>query len=146
MIRWFLRGASRGRLTTKYPRGEERPPPGFRGRALLDPTALDRDQAARCVAACLPGALSLDDRGRITLDGGRCIGCGLCVEASGGQGVTLDSSYELAVDSRQRLGGQTTEEPAARGGYWRDRFGDRSTSGTWIRVPTARSSTSCWRC
>jgi formate hydrogenlyase subunit 7 len=115
MIKWFLRGASRPRLTTKYPRGEERPPPGFRGRAQLDPTALDRDQAARCVAACLPGALSLDDRGRITLDGGRCIGCGLCVEASGGQGVTLDSSYELAVDSRQRLDGQATEEPGGQG-------------------------------
>jgi Ni,Fe-hydrogenase III small subunit/NAD-dependent dihydropyrimidine dehydrogenase PreA subunit len=115
MIKWFLRGAGRGRLTTKYPRGEERPPPGFRSRALLDRAALDRDQAARCVAACLPGALSLDEHGRISLDSSRCIGCGLCVEACDGAGVTLDSSYELAVDSRRRLSPQAAPDAPGRG-------------------------------
>jgi Ni,Fe-hydrogenase III small subunit/ferredoxin len=102
MIRWFLRGIARPRVTTRYPRGEERPPPGFRARALLDPDAPPHG-GARSVAACLPGALALDDQRRLTLDAGRCIGCGLCLDAVDDGVIALDPGYELAVRSRKRL-------------------------------------------
>lgn len=103
MIRWFLRGVSRPRVTTPYPRGEEPPPAGFRARALLDPDAVGQDEAAALAAACLPGALTVTARGSLQLDGCRCIGCGLCVAASDGRAVTIDPGYELAAGSRERL-------------------------------------------
>ena len=103
MIRWFLRGVAGRRLTTRYPRGGEPSPTGFRARALLDPTATSPRAARRAAQACLPGALSLDHQDRLVLDAGRCIGCGLCVDTSGDRGVTMDPGYELATTSRRRL-------------------------------------------
>ena len=103
MIRWFLRGVSHKRVTTRYPRGEEPAPPRFRARALLDPWAVSGEDAARCAAVCLPDALTVGERGRLTLDAGSCIGCGLCVEACSGEGVEMDAGYELASAGRERL-------------------------------------------
>jgi Ni,Fe-hydrogenase III small subunit len=103
MIRWFLRGVSRQRVTTRYPRGDEPPPAGFRTRALLDPDAVDARDATALAAACLPGALSVTGAGALQLDGSRCIGCGLCVQVSGQSAVTMDTGYELATRSRERL-------------------------------------------
>jgi len=101
MIRWFLRGVSHRRLTTRFPRSPEPAPAGFRARAVLDPEAASLD-SARCAEVCLPGALSVD-RDRLRLDAGRCIGCGLCVEACGDGSVAIDPGYELAATSRSRL-------------------------------------------
>ncbi len=103
MIRWFLRGLSRFPVTTRYPRGQEPPPAGFRARALLDPDAPEETGAARAAAACLPGALVLDDQRRLRLDASRCIGCGLCLDACDDGVLALDPGYELAVRSRERL-------------------------------------------
>jgi len=106
VIRWFLRGVSRPRVTTRYPRGEEPPPSGFRARALLEPEAVDREEAARLAATCLPGALARDEPGTLRLDASRCIGCGLCVDVRDGDptdAIALDRGYELAVRSRDRL-------------------------------------------
>jgi Ni,Fe-hydrogenase III small subunit/formate hydrogenlyase subunit 6/NADH:ubiquinone oxidoreductase subunit I len=103
MIRWFLRGVSRPRVTTRYPRGEEPPPAGFRARALLDPDAVGENEAAALAASCLPDALTVSDGGSLRLDGSRCIGCGLCVAASDGRAVAIDPGYELAARSRERL-------------------------------------------
>lgn len=111
MIWWFLRGLAGSRLTTRYPRSEEPAPPGFRARALLHPDALSSEDAERCAAVCLPGALSLDEDRVLRLDAARCIGCGLCVEASRGPGLAIDPGYELAARSRERLvaGGSARE-------------------------------------
>jgi Ni,Fe-hydrogenase III small subunit len=103
MIRWFLRGISRPRVTTRYPRAREEPPPGFRARALLDPDAVGDQDAERYAAVCLPRALALNEEGMLELDASRCIGCGLCVESSRGGALTMDPGYELAATSRQRL-------------------------------------------
>jgi Ni,Fe-hydrogenase III small subunit len=103
MIRWFLRGVSRPRVTTRYPRGEEPPPARFRARALLDPDAIGPDESARLAASCLPGALTVTAGGSLRLDGSRCIGCGLCVAASDGRAVTIDPGYELAARSREQF-------------------------------------------
>ncbi len=103
MIRWFLRGVTQRRLTTRYPSGTEPPPARFRARALLDPDAVDPRGAAACAAVCLPGALGVDARGRLRLDAGRCIACGLCVDACQDGSLTIQSGYELAATSRSRL-------------------------------------------
>ncbi len=103
MIRWFLRGVARPRVTTRYPRGEERPPPSFRARALLDPGALGARDAERVAAVCLPRALTVVDGDRLELDAGRCIGCGLCVAAASNTGIRMDPGYELAATSREHL-------------------------------------------
>ena len=103
MIRWLLRGVTRRRLTTRYPRADEPAPPGFRARALLDPSAIDPREARRAAEVCLPKALSLDHHDRLRLDASRCIGCGLCVEAVGERALAIDPGYELASLSRRRL-------------------------------------------
>lgn len=103
MIRWFLRGVTQRRLTTRYPRAEEPPPAGFRARALLDPSATNPRQAWRAAQACLPNALTLDHEDRLRLDAARCIGCGLCVEAVADGALAIDPGYELASVSRGRL-------------------------------------------
>ncbi|HTU85324.1 MAG TPA: 4Fe-4S binding protein [Solirubrobacteraceae bacterium] len=102
MIRWFLRGVSHRRLTTRFPRSPEPAPAAFRARALLDPGVASRD-AERIVEACLPDALTLDGRGRLRLDAGRCIGCGLCLEACDDGSIAIDPGYELATTNRNRL-------------------------------------------
>jgi formate hydrogenlyase subunit 7 len=103
MIRWFLRGASRRRVTTRYPRDPEQPPPGFRARVLLDPDVCDPGDGAPCAAVCLPGALTPTDAGHLQLDAARCIACGLCVDACPAGAVALDPGFELAATSRERL-------------------------------------------
>jgi Ni,Fe-hydrogenase III small subunit len=103
MIRWFLRGISRPRVTVSYPRRPEPPPAGFRARALLDPALVAGADAQRAAAVCLPAALSVTDGGRLRLDAARCIGCGLCVEAYTGAGLRIDAGFELASTNRQRL-------------------------------------------
>jgi Ni,Fe-hydrogenase III small subunit len=115
MIRWFVRGITRPRLTTRYPRREERAPAGFRARALLDPEAVAPEQAAELAAVCLPGALTLDHRMPLRLDAARCIACGLCADASVAGGVEMDPGYELAARTRERLvaGAETGEADLA---------------------------------
>jgi Ni,Fe-hydrogenase III small subunit len=98
MIRWFLRGVTRPRLTTRYPRQAEPPPAGFRARAMLPAEPIAGEAARELAAVCLPGALSVDRGGALELDEKRCIGCGLCAPA-----LTMDGGYELA-----RLGGSRT--------------------------------------
>jgi Ni,Fe-hydrogenase III small subunit/formate hydrogenlyase subunit 6/NADH:ubiquinone oxidoreductase subunit I len=103
MIKWFLRGVSHRRVTASYPRGVERAPAAFRARVLLDTVAAHSADASRSAAVCLPGALSVDDRGQLRLDAGRCIGCGLCVDRCRDGSLKIDAGYELAVRDRQRL-------------------------------------------
>jgi len=100
MIRWFLRGVTGRRLTTRYPRASEPPPSGFRARALLPSEPVTGEAATRAAAACLPRALSVDRDGALAFDETRCIGCGLCADA-----LTMDPGYESARlgDSRVPL-------------------------------------------
>jgi Ni,Fe-hydrogenase III small subunit len=101
MIRWFLRGITRPRVTTRYPREAEPPPVGFRARAVLGSEPIADEAARRVAAVCLTGALSVDRDGALALDDNRCIGCGLCADA-----LAMDPGYELA-----RLGSSRTASP-----------------------------------
>jgi Ni,Fe-hydrogenase III small subunit len=100
MIRWFLRGVTRPRVTTRYPRAAESPPPGFRARAVLPAEPVTGEAAKRIASTCLPGALSVDRDGALALDSKRCIGCGLCAPA-----LRIDPGYESARvgNSRRQL-------------------------------------------
>jgi Ni,Fe-hydrogenase III small subunit len=96
MIGWLFTGLRSRRLTGGYPAREEAAPAGYRGRAVLaGPAARERAQALASI--CLPGALSVTESGALRLEGTRCIGCGLCAGALGGEAVELESRYELAA-------------------------------------------------
>jgi Ni,Fe-hydrogenase III small subunit/ferredoxin len=77
MLEWITRGLHKGITTTRYPRREEVPPPGFRARVAL----IDADGADPTLPeVCPTSAIHVKD-GRVSLDRGRCILCGLCITA-----------------------------------------------------------------
>jgi Ni,Fe-hydrogenase III small subunit/ferredoxin len=98
MLEWLLRGLGRGRVTTRYPAAREEPPRGFRGRVnVID----ERDAPPELEALCPTGAIAVRD-GRISLDRGRCILCGACVEAAPGR-FSFRPEYETAARRRSAL-------------------------------------------
>lgn len=109
MLGWLVRGLRQGRITTRYPRGEERPPHGFRGHVeVLDVTNGTDD----LVAVCPTGAISVDQRGQVSLDRGRCVLCGECVLAAPHRFRFADR-YETATRSRAALVVSADDAPPA---------------------------------
>ena len=99
MLEWLLRGLRQGRMTTRYPRGPEPAPPGFRGHVeLLDIT----DATEELAAVCPTGAIGVDDRRQVSLDRGRCILCGECV-LSAPERFRFAGSQAMAARSRAAL-------------------------------------------
>ncbi len=99
MLGWLVRGLRQGRITTRYPRGEERPPREFRGQVeLLDVTNGTDD----LVGLCPTGAIAVDHRGHVELDRSRCILCGECVLAAPHR-FRFAHHYETAARSRGAL-------------------------------------------
>ena len=99
MLGWLLRGLSQGRITTRYPRGEERPPQGYRGHVeVLDVTGGTPDLADLCPT----GAIGVDESGHVALDRSRCILCGECVLAAPHR-FRFGPHYETATRSREAL-------------------------------------------
>lgn len=117
---WILEGLRTGIVTTPYPAtADSMVTDNLRTSPLLD---VARCTAAAgcdaCVRVCLPAALNrwlpaaaislealpLPDRQtKLTLDIGRCIGCGLCVEACSSAALTMTNGVELAVRERNTL-------------------------------------------
>jgi Ni,Fe-hydrogenase III small subunit/ferredoxin len=77
MLEWIPRGLRKGVVTTRYPRGEPDPMPGFHGRVEVVDAEGAPDELA---AVCPTGAIAVSN-GAVTLDRGRCILCGACVGA-----------------------------------------------------------------
>jgi Ni,Fe-hydrogenase III small subunit/ferredoxin len=75
MLEWILRGLTRGIVTTKYPSVPEPPVPGFR--SAIDVLSGD-DAPPELETLCPTGAIAVTD-GRVSVDRGRCILCGICV-------------------------------------------------------------------
>jgi Ni,Fe-hydrogenase III small subunit/ferredoxin len=99
MLEWIIRGLRRGRVTTRYPFRDEEPFLGFRGRVDL----LAADGARRELEELCPtSAISVDGRGRVTLDRGRCILCGACVSAAPAR-FAFRPTYETAARRRGEL-------------------------------------------
>jgi formate hydrogenlyase subunit 6/NADH:ubiquinone oxidoreductase subunit I len=110
MFSWIRKGIHTGVVTTRYPAVAESLPEGFRGLPLLDAARCVADQGCRaCIQTCLPGALHLADSRsdqeaqQLTLDYGRCIQCGLCVEACPTDAFHMSNVYELATTTPDDL-------------------------------------------
>jgi Ni,Fe-hydrogenase III small subunit/ferredoxin len=98
MLEWLLRGLGRGRVTTRYPATREEGPRGFRGRVdIID----ERNGTPELETLCPTGAIAVRD-GRISLDRGRCILCGACVEAAPDR-FSFGAAYETAARRRSAL-------------------------------------------
>jgi Ni,Fe-hydrogenase III small subunit/ferredoxin len=115
---WALRGLRRGVVTTDYParpdvyfeawRGVARVRPDHPG---LDHEVLDGAQSTAIQQACPTGAIGVDGH-RLTLDQGRCIGCGRCVEEFGSY-FSWRPGSDLAQVARTSLVVPATTEDAA---------------------------------
>jgi Ni,Fe-hydrogenase III small subunit/ferredoxin-like protein FixX len=99
MLGWIARGLRQGRITTRYPRSEERPPRGYRGCVEV----LDASGAPRALAELCPtAAITVDSHGQLALDRGRCILCGECVRAAPDR-FRFESRYQTAARTRSAL-------------------------------------------
>jgi Ni,Fe-hydrogenase III small subunit/ferredoxin len=99
MLAWIPRGLAKGRITTRYPKTAELPPAGYQG--PID--VLDAAHADRELEWCCPtGAISVDTRGELRLDRGRCIHCGECVRAAPDR-FAFAERYETASRARESL-------------------------------------------
>ncbi|MGH2892904.1 MAG: NADH:ubiquinone oxidoreductase [Solirubrobacteraceae bacterium] len=99
MLGWLIRGLRQGRITTRYPRGEERAPLRFRGHVeVLDVT----NGTAELADVCPTGAIAVDSQRQVSLDRGHCILCGACVLAAPNR-FRFAPLYETAARSRGAL-------------------------------------------
>jgi Ni,Fe-hydrogenase III small subunit len=109
MLGWIARGLRQGRITSRYPRRDEPAPRGYRGGVEL----LDMSGGSPGLAGLCPtGAIAVDRRGRISLDRGRCILCGECVQRAP-RHFGFRSRYQTAERSREALivSGDAASEP-----------------------------------
>jgi NADH-quinone oxidoreductase subunit I len=114
MFPWLRKGIRTGVVTTRYPASTETMPEAFRGRPALDIARCQAEQGCtECIQVCLPSALSLTtitENGtdktegttaqatqQFMLDYGRCIMCGLCVDACPADALHMAKDYELAT-------------------------------------------------
>jgi Ni,Fe-hydrogenase III small subunit/ferredoxin len=98
MLEWVWRGLRKGSVTTRYPRAEEPASPGFRGGVEV----LEARGASPDIEAVCPTGAIRADRGTVSLDRGRCILCGACVEAEPSR-FRFVPAYETAARRRSAL-------------------------------------------
>lgn len=98
MLEWILRGLRTGSVTTRYPRAPEPPPAGFAGSVKVH----DAEGASSEIADVCPTAAIRVAAGRLTLDRGRCVLCGACVQAYP-ERFRFIPTYETASRARERL-------------------------------------------
>jgi Ni,Fe-hydrogenase III small subunit/ferredoxin len=99
MLGWIARGLRQGRITTRYPRHPEPAPSGYRGRVRVLKPAGGGPELTRL---CPTGAIAVSSDGQVTVDRGRCILCGECVQSAPGR-FAFVSEYQTADRSRDGL-------------------------------------------
>jgi Ni,Fe-hydrogenase III small subunit/ferredoxin len=120
MLEWIARGLRTGIVTTSYPGRPEPAPDGFRGSVQV----VRHDHgSAQLEAVCPTEAIAVDGAGRVSLDRGRCILCGLCVAAAPDR-FAFVSGFETA--SRRRAGLVAGEAPPPELEQLRATLGDRT--------------------
>jgi Ni,Fe-hydrogenase III small subunit/ferredoxin-like protein FixX len=98
MLGWIARGLHQGRVTTRYPARDEEPSYGFRGRVAV----MDTEGADPSLESVCPTRAIVVDGGQVSLDRGRCILCGACVEAQPERFV-FEPTYETGDRRRSAL-------------------------------------------
>jgi Ni,Fe-hydrogenase III small subunit/ferredoxin len=117
MLAWIARGLAKGRITTRYPRGIEPPPPGYHGPVEV----LDSERADPALThLCPTGAIAVSPGGGLSLDRGLCIQCGECVRGAP-ERFAFTERFETAARTRGALvvgdvdhGDHGDEQPARR--------------------------------
>lgn len=81
MTPWIFRGLRDGVVTTRYPRRSDRYADSWPGSVAPSPSRSGgaADDDAGVGSLCPTGAIVSDEAGRLSVDQGRCILCGICV-------------------------------------------------------------------
>jgi Ni,Fe-hydrogenase III small subunit/NAD-dependent dihydropyrimidine dehydrogenase PreA subunit len=87
-----------GKVTLPLPAGDL--PTPFRGMPVIGEAFRTGDAAAVCAKACVTDAIDPEKR---TIDLGRCVFCGLCEEACGGEGIRFSRDPHLPWGKREHL-------------------------------------------
>jgi Ni,Fe-hydrogenase III small subunit/ferredoxin len=111
MLDLIRRGIKTGIVTTRYPQKADSMPPGYIGAIQLRAARLPVSQAKAAAAGCPTQAIEAFDDGRIRLDRGRCIGCGLCVRTAPEMFAPV-AAFETATNSREALVALSEGDPA----------------------------------
>jgi len=148
--RWWDRRTE----TLPYPRGPLPPPEGPARVPAHD--ALRCDGQGACERACPTQAIRLapdrsGGRGELTLDYGRCVLCGLCVDACPTGAMTATSRIELATTDRDDLqmvhplgaGSGPMPAPSSLGPAVRTLVQERFQGSLAVRVVDAGSCNGC---
>jgi Ni,Fe-hydrogenase III small subunit/ferredoxin len=102
MLNLIWRGIKTGVVTTRYPYAHETMSEGYIGQIDLRQDKLQPDVAETAEAQCPTGAIEALPDGRIRLDRGRCICCGLCARLAPQMFVPV-AAFETAVTNRNDL-------------------------------------------
>jgi len=114
---WALRGLREGIVTTRYPKRPDDYGPRFRASVTLVGDGTDQssskqpvgEQEVRALGSLCPVGAIEQRRGELTLDRGKCILCGRCVEARPDR-FAFGPSPEIASVGRSRLVVPSLEE------------------------------------
>jgi Ni,Fe-hydrogenase III small subunit/ferredoxin len=99
MLEWILRGLARGIVTTRYPGAPEPSVDGLR--SAVEVSAGPADAPAGLERLCPTGAIRVTG-GRVAVDRGRCVLCGICVREAP-ERFAFSSPAETAVRRRSAL-------------------------------------------
>lgn len=105
MPAWTLYGLMKGSATTPWPKRDgDDGQQGVIGMPRFHPDKCESG-CRECVAACLPGALTVAEEGkaRINLDYGKCIACQVCVEVCPTGALEGSNDWAFGVANRDEL-------------------------------------------
>ena len=98
MLESIMKRMKTGKVTVSLPAGDL--PSPFRGLPAIGDAFRSGTVAETCAAACATGAIDPEKR---TVDLGRCVFCGLCEEACGGEGIRFSRDPGLPWGKREHL-------------------------------------------